>query len=64
LNLLPDVEDIVLLFTEDFASTVAPAAKKTKSESKPQVKDSRKKEKENASNCDNKAIDRRCLCAI
>ena len=52
--------------TEDFASSVAPAAKRTKSESKGPVKESRKKEKENnSSSCENKeAQHHRCTGAI
>jgi len=63
-----DAKDVVLLFAEDFASSAAPAAKKTKSDSKGQgqVKDgSRKNEKENSSNssnCENKPVEcSRCL---
>jgi len=48
---------------EDFASSVVPAAKRTKSESKVQVKDNKKKEKENDNSSDNKAGQCRCFAA-
>ena len=47
-------------FIEDFANSSVPAAKRTKSESKAQVKDSKRTEKENDNGCENKAAQRRC----
>jgi len=54
------VKILCYTFSEDFASSSAPAAKRTKSESKAQVKDSKRNEKENDDGSDNKAAHRRC----
>jgi len=51
----------MLLFAEDFASSVTPAAKRTKSESKGQSEETKKTEKENSNNCENKADQHRSL---
>jgi len=50
--------------TEDFASSVSPAPKKSKSESKGQVKDDRKKQKENNNIRENNAAERGYVFAM